>query len=69
MALPLLARPVTRPHFVDPATCIDTVHGTPDDLRQLWLDLLFGANFNDPASFRSAGYGQVMNSAFRAGRF
>jgi cyanobactin biosynthesis protein (PatB/AcyB/McaB family) len=62
MTLPILAKPVTRPHFVDPSTCIDLEHGEKNDIRLAWLELVFGANYNDPASFRYPTYRQVMSS-------
>jgi cyanobactin biosynthesis protein (PatB/AcyB/McaB family) len=68
MALPILAKPVTRPHFVDPSTCIDLEHGGENDIKHVWLELVFGANYNDPAPFRYPGYGQVMSSAVRRWR-
>ncbi|CAN5242417.1 hypothetical protein BH11PSE4_BH11PSE4_36260 [soil metagenome] len=62
MALPQLSRPVTRPHFVDPNSCVDLKIGAEDDIRVAWTSLLFGANYNDPAPFRNPGYQQVMSS-------
>jgi cyanobactin biosynthesis protein (PatB/AcyB/McaB family) len=64
MALPVLAKPVKRPHFVNPETCVDLDHGEDGDRKHVWSNLVFGANYNDPASFRYAGYRQVMSSAF-----
>jgi cyanobactin biosynthesis protein (PatB/AcyB/McaB family) len=69
MALPILAKPVTRPHFVDPSTCIDLDHGQDSDVKRIWLALVFGANYNDPAPFRYPGYRQVMSSAIGRWRF
>jgi cyanobactin biosynthesis protein (PatB/AcyB/McaB family) len=62
MALPVLAKPVTRPHFVDPSSCVDLEHGK-DYVPVVWMKLIFGANYNDPPSFRYPGYRQVMSSA------
>ena len=59
MAMPILTRPVTRPHFVEPATCVDLEHGGFDTV---WRELIFGANYNDPAPLRYPGYSQVMSS-------
>ena len=60
---PILSRPVKRPHFVDPSTCVDLVHGNVDDLFSTSLALVHGANYNDPAPFEWPGAGQVMSSA------
>jgi cyanobactin biosynthesis protein (PatB/AcyB/McaB family) len=62
MALPKQAKPVTRPHFVDPNSCVDLTTGDEHDIQGTWNSLLFGANFNDPAPFQNPGYQQVMSS-------
>jgi cyanobactin biosynthesis protein (PatB/AcyB/McaB family) len=61
---PILSRPVKRPHFVDPSTCVDVVHGARDHLLTVGIALMHGANYNDPAPFESPGFEQVMRSAF-----
>jgi cyanobactin biosynthesis protein (PatB/AcyB/McaB family) len=66
MALPILAKPVTRPHFVEPSTSVDIEHEPGPDgiyIKRMWLTLIFGANYNDPARFQYAGYRQIMSSA------
>lgn len=66
---PILARPVKRPHFVVPGTCVDVVHGTVGELLSVAIQLVHGANYNDPAPFRPPPYQQVMNSGFTPGSF
>ena len=61
---PILSRPVKRPHFVDPSTCVDVVHGRLEDRVSLAIALIHGANYNDPAPFEWPGAEQVMSSAF-----
>jgi cyanobactin biosynthesis protein (PatB/AcyB/McaB family) len=61
---PILSRPVKRPHFVVPSTCVDVVHGTFEQLTSVAIQLVHGANYNDPAQFESLPYQLVMNSAF-----
>lgn len=62
MTLPFLAKPVSRKpfDFVDPASCVDLEH---PDISPIVLDLVHGANFNDPAPLRYSGYRKVMGSA------
>ena len=61
---PILSKPVKRPHFVDPSTCVDVVHGTRDQLLRVGIQLVHGANYNDPAAFAWPNPQQVMSSAF-----
>lgn len=69
MALPALTKPVRRsarpltPPEVDPSSCVNLADGDEERIRLVWLDLVFGANYNDPASFRYPGYRQIMSSA------
>lgn len=65
---PILSRPVKRPHFVDPATAVDVIHGTEEQRLSLGVLLIHGANHNDPAPFVSPNYQQVMASASATGR-
>jgi len=64
MRLPKQAAPVTRPHFVEPADCINVTDGTPDQLLRIRMELLEGANYNDPAPFRYPSYGYLATSEF-----
>lgn len=61
---PILSKPVKRPHFIDPSTCVDVVHGARDNLLSVGIALIHGANHNDPARFESPSYQQIMRSAF-----
>ena len=62
MKLPTLSPPVKRPHFVQPSTAVDVVSGDVEHLVSIRMDLLHGANYNDPAAFAYRTYGQVMTS-------
>ena len=68
MRLPKQCVPVKRPHFVQPASCVDVVnYSLPNrqDRGLILQDLLFGANYNDPAAFAYRNYNQVMHSSRR----
>jgi cyanobactin biosynthesis protein (PatB/AcyB/McaB family) len=58
--------PVQRPHFLQPATCVDVEHGSAESLVSIRLKLLHGANYNDPAAYAQRGYQQVMRSGLGA---
>lgn len=68
MVMPILSPPVKRSNgvdptaIIDPASCVDLVNN-PADIQHVMLELIFGANYNDPAAFRTPGYRQVMRSA------
>jgi cyanobactin biosynthesis protein (PatB/AcyB/McaB family) len=64
MTFPKQAPPVERPHFIQPATCVDVENGTLESLVHIRMDLLHGANYNDPAVFAQRSYNQVMHSGF-----
>jgi cyanobactin biosynthesis protein (PatB/AcyB/McaB family) len=66
---PILSKPVTRPHFVDPSTCVDVENGKLEHLLSVGIALIHGANHNDPAPFVSPSYQQVMSSAFTRSGF
>ncbi|NEO84075.1 MAG: cyanobactin biosynthesis system PatB/AcyB/McaB family protein [Spirulina sp. SIO3F2] len=51
LRFPKLSLPVHRPHFTQPALAVDVEHGRPEDLVSIRIDLLHGANYNDPAAF------------------
>ncbi|NEP57716.1 MAG: cyanobactin biosynthesis system PatB/AcyB/McaB family protein [Symploca sp. SIO2G7] len=62
MRLPKLSPPVKRPHFVQPSAAVDVENGRFEDLVAIRMDLLHGANYNDPAAFEYRSYNQVMKS-------
>ena len=62
MAVPPQLAPVKRPEIVRPADAVDTVHGDDDTLQAIKLDLMLGANFNDPPAWRSWGYDALRSS-------
>lgn len=63
MRLPKLSPPVKRPHFIQPYECVDLVNGRAEDLFRIRLDLMHGANYNDPAAFQYPSYGSLKMSA------
>lgn len=63
MRMPLLSPPVKRPHFIQPAICVDLEHGSLDDLVHIRMDLLHGANYNDPPAFANRSFDQVKHSS------
>ncbi len=63
MRLPILSPPVKRPHFIQPALCVDVENGSPDDLVGIRMDLLHAANYNDPPAFANRSFNQVMHSS------
>ncbi|MGB6300439.1 MAG: cyanobactin biosynthesis system PatB/AcyB/McaB family protein [Rivularia sp. (in: cyanobacteria)] len=69
MRLPYLSPPVKRPHFVQPASAVDVENGRVEDLVHIRMDLLHGANYNDPAAFEYRSYNQVMCSTLGGGGF
>ncbi|MEM8638242.1 MAG: cyanobactin biosynthesis system PatB/AcyB/McaB family protein [Cyanobacteria bacterium P01_G01_bin.54] len=64
MTFPKQTPPVKRPHFTQPALTVDVENGSADSLVQIRMDLLHGANYNDPAVFVQRGYDQVMRSGW-----
>lgn len=67
MRLPKLSAPVKRPDIIYPHRAIDAVHGRPEDLLHIRMDLLHGANFNDPPQFQYPSYQQLKASSYRCG--
>ncbi len=51
MVLPKQTPPLKRPHFIQPFSAVDVENGDPDDLLGIRMDLLHGANYNDPPPF------------------
>jgi cyanobactin biosynthesis protein (PatB/AcyB/McaB family) len=67
MRLPNLSPPVKRPDIIYPHRAVDVVHGRPKDLLQIRLDLMHGANYNDPPPFAYPSYPQLMSSTINDG--
>ncbi|MEG4207990.1 cyanobactin biosynthesis system PatB/AcyB/McaB family protein [Microcoleus sp. Pol7_A1] len=63
MRLPKLSPPVKRPDIIHPYRAVDVIHGTVEDLVRIRMDLLYGANFNDPAAFAYRSYQQLKSSS------
>ena len=51
MRLPKQSAPVKRPDLIHPHESVDVIHGRIEDLVAIRMDLLHGANYNDPAVF------------------
>lgn len=62
MRLPKQAPPVKRGEVIAPHQAVDVIHGRVEDLIAVRMDLLHGANFNDPAAFRQRSYSQLKTS-------
>jgi cyanobactin biosynthesis protein (PatB/AcyB/McaB family) len=62
MRLPKLSTPVKRPDIIYPHRAVDVIHGRIEDLVSIRMDLLHGANYNDPAAFGARGYQQIKTS-------
>lgn len=62
MRLPILSVPVKRPDLIYSHRAVDVVHGRAKDLISIRVDLLHGANYNDPPQFQNRSYRQVMSS-------
>ena len=64
MTLPKQTPPVKRPHFTQPALAVDVESGSIESLVRIRMDLLHGANYNDPAVFAQRSYNRVMHSGW-----
>lgn len=61
---PQLSKPVSRKlfDFVDPTECVDIFNGEPEHLLRIAVELVHGANYNDPACYDPPSYSQLMTS-------
>ncbi len=59
MKLPKQSPPVKRPHFVRTYECVDVIHGEGEDLLSIRMDLMHGANYNDPGQFQYPSYADL----------
>ncbi|WP_414566349.1 MULTISPECIES: cyanobactin biosynthesis system PatB/AcyB/McaB family protein [unclassified Anabaena] len=62
MRLPILSAPVKRPDIIYPHRAVDVIHGRVEDLVHIRMDLLHGANYNDPPAFQNRSYQQFKSS-------
>ncbi|UGY91096.1 cyanobactin biosynthesis system PatB/AcyB/McaB family protein [Streptomyces gobiensis] len=60
---PRQAPPVRRPELVRPHELVDVVHGSPAHLVKIRMDLMHGANVNDPQHFAWPGYDRMQVSS------
>ena len=65
MKLPKQSPPVKRPDLIETHKCVDVFHGRGDDLVQIRMDLMHGANYNDPAQFQYPAYAYLKMSSHR----
>jgi cyanobactin biosynthesis protein (PatB/AcyB/McaB family) len=54
VSLPVQAPPVLRPDLVQPHRTVDATRGTAAQLISVRMDLMLGANYNDPAPMEFA---------------
>jgi cyanobactin biosynthesis protein (PatB/AcyB/McaB family) len=59
MGLPPQAPPVRRPEVIAPHRCVETEHGSGDQLIHIRMRLMHGANFNDPQHYEHPTYGRM----------
>lgn len=67
MRLPKQSPPIKRPDLIHPHEVVDVVHGSVDELVAIRMDLLHGANYNDPAAFQYRTYNQLKGSGCGCG--
>jgi cyanobactin biosynthesis protein (PatB/AcyB/McaB family) len=63
--MPKQAPPVRRPELIQPHTVIAVDHGSIEQLIKIRMDLMHGANFNDPAPFAFPIYQRAQQSTMR----
>jgi len=68
MKLPNLSAPVKRPELIHPHRSVDVVNGRSEDLVDIRIDLMHGANYNDPAAFAYRSYPKLKSSSCGCGR-
>lgn len=61
--LPLQVDSINRKDIIQPYSCIDLIKGNRRDHINLYLDLLHGANYNDPQPFSVMSYAQAKYTA------
>jgi cyanobactin biosynthesis protein (PatB/AcyB/McaB family) len=62
MKLPKQSPPVKRPDLIQSHEAVDVLHGSIEDLVNIRIRLLHGANYNDPAGFQYRNYNQLKTS-------
>jgi cyanobactin biosynthesis protein (PatB/AcyB/McaB family) len=63
---PKQAAPVRRPDLIHPWQTLDVARGTRDQLVNLRVALINGANYNDPAHLAFPSYERMMVSGHTA---
>ncbi|MBE9161249.1 MULTISPECIES: cyanobactin biosynthesis system PatB/AcyB/McaB family protein [Microcoleaceae] len=63
MNLPKLSPPVKRPELIHPHRSVDVVNGRSEELVDIRIRLMHGANYNDPAPFAYRSYQQLKSSS------
>jgi cyanobactin biosynthesis protein (PatB/AcyB/McaB family) len=64
MKLPKQSPPIKRPDLIQPHEAVDVVHGSVEELVDIRMKLLHGANYNDPAGFQYRSYNQLKSSGW-----
>ncbi|NEP79883.1 MAG: cyanobactin biosynthesis system PatB/AcyB/McaB family protein [Okeania sp. SIO3C4] len=64
MRLPKQLPPVKRPDIISPSLAVDVVHGRGEGLVTIRMDLMHGANYNDPAPYNYPTYNQIKSSGW-----
>lgn len=60
--MPPQAAPVRRPDVIAPHTVVDVVHGDLESLIAVRIELMHGANFNDPPRYQAWSHHQLRAS-------
>lgn len=64
MNLPKQAAPVKRPDLISPHLAVDVLNGDLGDLVAIRMDLIHGANYNDPPYYNYPSYDQIKTSGW-----
>ena len=62
MKIPKQSPPIQRTDLIHPHETVDVVHGNVEELVNIRMKLLHGANYNDPAGFQHRTYNQLKSS-------
>lgn len=69
MRLPKQSRPVKRRDLIQPHETVDVIYGSIDELVAIRIDLLHGANYNDPPAFQYRTYQQLRGFSWGTSSF
>lgn len=60
--MPSQVPPVKRPEVVEPHKVVDLEHGEGSDIVTVLMELLHGANFNDPPALNTPPFERLLGS-------